>query len=99
MERLTKGEEEVFHLEELGGLLADQVKFYRFKNQVRILLKAQKFLGEAGVNPRRVPLKTLIPSLEEGKTDPETLEERLPSLMKEKKSSLPGLIRKFIKGR
>jgi hypothetical protein len=53
-------------IEELGGLLADQVRFYRFKNQIRILLKAQEFLRKAGVNPKRVPLKTLVPILEEG---------------------------------
>jgi len=32
-------------LEELGGLLEDQVKFLRFKNQVKIITKAEDFLN------------------------------------------------------
>lgn len=51
-------------LKEVGELLADQVRFYRFKNQVKILNKAQRILDEAGVSPRAVPLKTLAPILE-----------------------------------
>ena len=31
-------------LEELGGLLADQVRFFRFKKAIEILEKAQKIL-------------------------------------------------------
>ncbi|MEW5761093.1 MAG: Abi-alpha family protein [Candidatus Thermoplasmatota archaeon] len=69
-------------LEELGGLLADQVRFYRFKNQVKILLKAHKFLGEAGINPRRVSLKTLVPILEEGALEEdESMSDRWASLL------------------
>jgi len=51
-------------LEELGGLLADKVKFWRFKNQVNVILKAKSFLEEKGIQPRKIPLKTLAPLLE-----------------------------------
>jgi len=53
-------------LEEVGGLLADPIRLYRFKNQVRIVQKAEAFLKSVGVNPKKVPLKTLAPLLENG---------------------------------
>jgi len=51
-------------LEELGLLAQDQIKFWRFKNQVRMLNKAQQSLAAKGINPRKVPLKTIAPLLE-----------------------------------
>lgn len=48
-------------LSELGGLFADKVKFFRFKNQVNIVLKAKLFLQEKGIEPGKIPLKTLAP--------------------------------------
>jgi len=69
-------------LEELGGLLADQVRFFRFKKQVQILEKAQKILLDRGVNPRKVSLKTLVPILEEGSLEEdESMNDRWASLL------------------
>ncbi len=51
-------------LKELGLLLEDNVKLWRFKNQVKIINKAKSFLNEKGIQPRKVPLKTLFPLLE-----------------------------------
>jgi len=51
-------------LEELGGLLADKVKFWRLKTQVNIILKAKSFLEKKGIQPGKIPLKTLAPLLE-----------------------------------
>lgn len=51
-------------LKELGGLMADKVRFWRFKNQVNIILQAKTFLEQKGIQPRKVPLKTLAPLLE-----------------------------------
>lgn len=53
-------------LVEGGGLLADQIKFWKFKNQVRITLKAKKFLEDEGLDPQKVLPSTLIPLLEKG---------------------------------
>jgi hypothetical protein len=53
-------------LEELGELLADKVRFWRFKNQVDIILQAQHFLEQKGIRPKKIPLKTLAPLLENG---------------------------------
>lgn len=51
-------------LKELGGLLADNVKFWRYKNQVNIIFKAKSFLEEKGIQPGKIPLKILAPLLE-----------------------------------
>lgn len=51
-------------LEELGGLLADKIKFWRFKNQVNIILQVKCFFEQKGIQPRKIPLKTLAPLLE-----------------------------------
>lgn len=50
--------------EEIGLLLQDQVKLYRFKNQLRILAKAEAMLLKAGSTPNAVPFRTLLPILE-----------------------------------
>jgi hypothetical protein len=50
--------------EEIGLLLQDQVKLYRFKNQLRILAKAEAMLAKAGRTPNAVPFRTLLPILE-----------------------------------
>ncbi|MCH8011798.1 MAG: DUF4393 domain-containing protein [Candidatus Marinimicrobia bacterium] len=42
---------------ELGGLLADHVRYFRFKTQLKILKKAKKFHGFFGCKPQEVPLK------------------------------------------
>jgi hypothetical protein len=69
-------------LEELGGLLADQVRLFRFKKQVEILEKAQKILLDKGINPRKVSLKTLVPILEEGSLEEdESMSDRWASLL------------------
>jgi hypothetical protein len=52
-------------LEEAGGILADSVRSYRFKNQVNIALKAEKILKDRGVKTKKVSLKALAPLLEE----------------------------------
>lgn len=51
-------------LSELGGLLADQVKYLRFKNQINILIKARKFLKEKDIKPEKVSFKPLFSLLE-----------------------------------
>ena len=51
-------------LKELGGLLADKVKFLRFKNQINIIIKAENFIRQKGIQPKKIPLKTLFPLLE-----------------------------------
>lgn len=50
--------------EELGLLIQDKVRSWRFRNQINTLLKARDFLDKKGINPQQVPLKVLAPLLE-----------------------------------
>ncbi len=50
--------------DELAEMWKDQVRLYRFKNQVRGVEKAEKMLKDAGIKPQAVPPKILFPLLE-----------------------------------
>ena len=60
-------------LEELGGLLADKVRYYRFKNQVKILCDAQNYISEKGLEVKKIPLKILVPMLENASLEEEEI--------------------------
>lgn len=47
-----------------GGILSDNMRFWRFKNQVNIVKKAQKIINESGLQKQQVPLKVLTPLIE-----------------------------------
>lgn len=51
-------------LDEFGGMIADNVKLRRFKNQIRIFSKAQEILKEKKIDPKKVSLKVLAPLIE-----------------------------------
>jgi hypothetical protein len=69
-------------IEETGLIWADNVKLIRFKNQIKILTKAQKIVEESGINPKQISLKTLVPLLEYSSLeDDETLQERWTNLI------------------
>jgi hypothetical protein len=68
--------------EEIGLLLQDQVKLYRFKNQLRILAKAEAMLIKAGRTPNAVPFRTLLPILEAAASeDDESLSDKWAALL------------------
>jgi hypothetical protein len=50
--------------DELGGMIADQVRLRRFKNQIKIFDKAQSILKDKKINPKQVSLKVLAPLIE-----------------------------------
>ncbi len=50
--------------EEIGLVLQDKVKLYRFNNQLRILAKAEAMLQKAGLTPKAIPFRTLFPIIE-----------------------------------
>ena len=60
-------------LEELGDLLADKVRYYRFKNQVKILCDAQNYISEKGLEVKKIPLKILVPMLENASLEEEEI--------------------------
>lgn len=51
-------------LEEVGLLISDNIKFIRFKNQVRILLKAREYVERKNLTLAEIPIKILVPLLE-----------------------------------
>lgn len=51
-------------VEEFGLLMSDNVKFLRFKNQIKILNRAQKYVEQKNLETKILPLKVLVPLLE-----------------------------------
>ncbi len=69
-------------LQEVGLLAQDHIKFWRLKNQVKILNKAQDFLNQKGVSAQKVPLKVLVPLLEHGSLEEDTtMQEKWAALL------------------
>ncbi len=50
--------------EEVGLFLQDKVRNYRLRNQLIVLGKTQDMLNQAGIEPKSVPLRALVPLLE-----------------------------------
>ncbi|MDT0644967.1 hypothetical protein RM553_19195 [Zunongwangia sp. F363] len=51
-------------IEEVGLLLSDKIKFFRFKNQINILIKAQEYVKKKNIKIKEIPTKILVPLLE-----------------------------------
>jgi hypothetical protein len=69
-------------LEEVGALLHDKVRARRFRNQVNTLVKTRDMLAEAGISPKAVPLKVLVPLLEGASLeDDESMSARWAALL------------------
>lgn len=46
------------------GIISDNVKLWRFSNQINIIKKAQKMIEDSGIPKRKIPLKVLTPIIE-----------------------------------
>jgi hypothetical protein len=69
-------------IEETGLLIADNIKLIRFKNQLKILTKAQKIVQESDINVKQISLKALVPLLEYSSLeDDETLQDKWTNLL------------------
>jgi hypothetical protein len=69
-------------LEETGLLISDNVKLIRFKNQLKILAKAQKIVEESGINIKQISLKALVPLLDYSSLeDDESLQDKWTNLL------------------
>jgi Abortive infection alpha len=51
-------------IKEVSEILTDKVRFWRFKNQLNLIQKAEKYVKEKGFSPKKIPMKTLVPLLE-----------------------------------
>src|SRR5258708_2520216 len=52
--------------EEIGLTFKDYVRVFRFKRQLRLFQRTKEMLEEAGIEPKKVPLKLLGPIMEVG---------------------------------
>ncbi|GMN08631.1 hypothetical protein MTsPCn5_40210 [Croceitalea sp. MTPC5] len=60
-------------INEWGELFADNVRFRRIKNQVKIFNKTRELLDRNGMEPRELNLKTLVPLIEYSSVEEEEL--------------------------
>jgi len=51
-------------IEETGLLVKDQLTMWRFKNQIKMLNKAQEYCIKHSINPKKISLKVLSPLLD-----------------------------------
>lgn len=67
---------------EVGGILTDTVKFWRWRNQVRIVQKAEAIIESKGLQKHETSLKLLAPIMEHGaKEDDENMQNRWANLL------------------
>ena len=78
-------------LSELGDLWTDEIRYFRFKNQVDIMLKAKKLLEDRGIQPQNISLKTLAPLIEYSSWEENlTMQEKWASLLANAANPLMG---------
>ncbi|RXK81264.1 Abi-alpha family protein [Filimonas effusa] len=69
-------------IEELGLFVSDNIKYLRFKNQVKILLKAKKYVEDNKISIKEVPIKILVPLLEKASLEEsEELQDKWASML------------------
>lgn len=70
-------------LEQIGGILSDSIGLWRLKNQVRVMLKAKKFLESKGIKtPNKLQPDIVVPLLEGASyTEDETLSDMFARLL------------------
>lgn len=69
-------------IEEVGLLISDNIKFLRFKNQVKILLKAKNYVEKNNISLKEIPIKILVPLLEKASLeDEEKLQDKWSNML------------------
>lgn len=69
-------------IEEIGLLISDNLKFLRFKNQVRILLKAKEYVEKNNISLKEIPIKILVPLLDKASLeDDEKLQDKWAKML------------------
>lgn len=53
------------------GILSDQLKFWRWKNQVSIIKNAQAKIESSGLTKKQIPLKVLVPIIQNSSLEEE----------------------------
>jgi hypothetical protein len=60
-------------VKEGGGIISDTVRFWRWKNQVNIIKKVKEKVEKSGLNKKQVPLKILLPLIENSALEEEEI--------------------------
>jgi len=69
-------------IEEVGLLISENVKYLRFKNQIKILLKAKSFVEKEKISLKEIPLKILVPLLDKASLeDDETMQDKWANML------------------
>ncbi|HTB07608.1 MAG TPA: Abi-alpha family protein [Bacteroidia bacterium] len=69
-------------IEEVGLLISDNIKFLRFKNQVKILLKAKDYVENNNISLKEIPIKILVPLLEKASLEEdENLQDKWANML------------------
>jgi hypothetical protein len=67
---------------ELGAMIEDRARMFRFRGQIKLLEKTNKILDSAGLKPKAVNVKVLLPLLEAAALeDDEEMQNRWASLL------------------
>jgi len=69
-------------LKEVGLLAQDQVRYWRYKNQIKLLNRAEDISRSNKIDPRKVPVKTIAPLLDYGSLEEdEDMQEKWAALL------------------
>ena len=64
------------------GILSDQVKLWRWTNQINIIKKAQRKIEESGLEKKQIPLKVLVPIIENSSLEQdENMQEKWANML------------------
>ncbi len=69
-------------IDEVGLLLADNVRIWRWKNQIKILGSAERYAEKHNISLKKIPIKLLVPLLENASLEEnENLQEKWRNLL------------------
>jgi hypothetical protein len=52
-------------LAEATDFLSDKIRYYRFKSAMKTVMRAKEINAQSGISPNEIPLKFLVPFLED----------------------------------
>lgn len=69
-------------IEEVGLLISENVKYLRFKNEIKILLKAKSYVEKQKINLKEIPIKILVPLLDKASLeDNEAMQDKWANML------------------
>mgnify|MGYP001583980110 CR=1 FL=1 len=69
-------------VKEGGGIISDTVRFWRWKNQIKLIKKAEKIIEDNNLTKQQIPLKVLAPLIENSSyEEDESMQNRWANLL------------------